>query len=56
MNKEEFIAYCKTRTDWNFNQIVNDKRITWNKSKLKDAKLLKKPFDYYDAIEDFKDE
>ena len=56
MDKNEFIAYCKTRTDWDFNEIVNDKRITWNKSKLNDAKYLRKPLDYKAAIEDFNDE
>ena len=55
MNKDEFIAYCKTRLDWNFNEIVNDKRITWIKSKLEDAKHLRQPYAYYDAIKGFKD-
>ncbi len=56
MNKEEFIAYCKTRLNWDFREIINDKRITWNQSKLEIALSLQTPFDYYYAIEDFNDD
>ena len=55
MNKSEFITFCKSKRNWNFRKILNDKRITWDKSKLKIAKELDKPFDYYEAIKVFKD-
>ena len=55
MNKSEFITFCKSQRNWNFREIINDKRITWDKSKLKIAKELDKPFDYYEAIKVFKD-
>ena len=55
MNKSEFITFCKSQRNWNFREIINDKRITWDKSKLKNAKELDKPIDYYDAIKVFKD-
>ena len=53
MNKEEFIADCKKKSNWDYTEMLTDKRIVFDKRKLK--KVPDMPFDYYDCIIEFND-
>tara|TARA_R100000963_G_C4628771_1_gene94327 strand:+ start:1001 stop:1174 length:174 start_codon:yes stop_codon:yes gene_type:complete len=53
LNKEKFIADCKKKSNWDYTVMLKDKRIVFDKEKLK--KVPDMPFDYYDCIIEFND-